>query len=244
MEPEWVKAFFNSDVVVEHYLRATANVGLWLSEEILLRELFALDDRILDLGTGTGRIAIGMAELGYRHILGIEQAPEMIKEARRIAKCLDLAVSFRVGDARNLKLDDGLFDGAIFGFNGLMQIPGRENRRAALREALRVVRPGGKLLFTTHDRNLPRYRKYWRQQQDLWQAGMQPEALIDFGDRWEETDLGLMFIHIPVPEEIRADLAATGWEYGWDRLRSSVADESQRTRRFADECRFWMATRP
>jgi ubiquinone/menaquinone biosynthesis C-methylase UbiE len=239
---EWVRDFYSTPVVLDHYRRATGNIGLWISEEKLFCELFAKDDRILDLGTGTGRIALGLAELGYRHLMGMDLSKEMIKEARRIARLLELAVSFRQGDATALKLDDGLFDGVIFGFNGLMQIPGRDNRLAAMREVRRVLRPGGRFVFTSHDRELPKYRKFWEAERRRWNAGKQNPALIDFGDRWEMTDLGQLFIHVPVPAEVREDLKACGFKVEWDRLRSTIAVERPATRQFSDECRFWCAS--
>jgi len=239
--PENVKAFYGTDVVVGHYARATANIGLWQSEEHLIRKLFKQDDRIIELGSGTGRISIGMAELGYQHVMGVEISRAMVKEARRIARLLELSVVFRTGDATELSYEDSLFDGAIFGFNGLMQIPGRETRRAAMVEIGRVVRPGGLFLFTTHDRNLSRYKKFWRQEQRRWDRGEQSPELLEFGDKYEDTDLGKVFIHVPVPEEIREDLMATGWKCEWDSLRSQVCQEALPVREFSDECRFWVA---
>lgn len=239
-----VRSFYAEEGVVEHYRRATAAVGLWESEEILLRQLFHTDDRLLDLGTGTGRIALGLAELGYRHVLGIELARPMVAEARRIAQLLHLPVAFRQGDATRLKLDDNLFDGAIFGFNGLMQIPGRANRRAALREIHRVLRPGAFFLFTAHDRDHSRFRNFWRAEKRRWDAGKQNPELHDFGDRYEDTDLGRLFIHVPTVREVQEDLKETGWECLWERPRSTIANESFPVREFSDECRFYLARKP
>lgn len=239
-----VTEYYNDPRVVEHYRKATANVGLWVSEEILFRRLFQPEERILELGCGTGRIAIGLTELGYRHILGVELAKEMVKEARRIARALELGVAFRQGDARRLKFEDNLFDGAIFGFNGLMQIPGRDNRLQALREIRRVVRPGGLLVFTSHDRQASSHRKFWRDEKNRWDRGTQLRELLDFGDRYEDTPLGTLFIHVPTPEEIRADLQATGWKGEWDAMRSSIAHENPVTQAFSDDCRFWVARKP
>jgi ubiquinone/menaquinone biosynthesis C-methylase UbiE len=239
-----VQAFYDDPVVVDHYRRATANIGLWLSEEIVFRRVFDPGDRILELGSGTGRITIGLAEIGYTHVLGVELAREMVKEARHIAKLLELSVFFRQGDATSLKFEDDLFDGAIFGFNGLMQIPGRENRRTALAEIRRVVRPGGALVFTTHDRQNPRYRNFWKAERTRWAKEKQTRELLEFGDRYEDTDLGRLFIHVPTPEEVREDLKATGWKGEWDSLRSAIAKESPATVQFSDECRFWVARNP
>ena len=244
VKAEWVKAFYDSPTVVEHYRRATIGVGLWLSEEIILTRVFGKSDRLLDLGTGAGRIAIGLAELGYEHVLGLEPSREILKQARRIARILEYPVAFKQGDATRLTFEDGLFDGAIFGFNGLMQIPGKEARRQALREIHRVIRPGGALVFTTHDRYSPRFRKFWQQERERWNKGKQKPELLEFGDRWEETDLGTLYIHVPTPEEVREELQETGWKSEWDSLRSAVANEPVAIREFSDECRFWVARKP
>ncbi|NDV63520.1 methyltransferase domain-containing protein [Puniceicoccales bacterium CK1056] len=244
VESSWVKSYYEDPEVVDHYRRATANIGLWQSEEVLFRRVFDQKDRILELGTGTGRIAIGLAELGFEHLLGIEISKGMVKEARRISTVLELSVAFQQGDATHLKFEDELFDGAIFGFNGLMQIPGREARQKALAEIFRVIRPGGAFVFTTHDRHNPRFKKFWRQEQDRWNKGKQKPELLEFGDRWEETELGKLYIHVPTPEEVRKALQEAGWKCEWDSLRSSIAKEPIGTREFSDECRFWVARKP
>ncbi|NBD37849.1 MAG: methyltransferase domain-containing protein [Verrucomicrobia bacterium] len=238
---EVVREFYDQANVVEHYRRATAAVGLWASEELILREVFSPGDRILELGTGTGRIAVGLAELGYRNLLGIELSRPMVKEARRIAQLLELSIAFRQGDATQLKFEDNLFEGAIFGFNGLMQIPGREQRRAALREIRRVLQPGRSFVFTAHDRENPKYRNYWKQERKRWSQGDQDPDLTDFGDRYEDTDLGRLFIHVPTVKEVREDLKATGWICEWERPRSALANEPFPVREFSDECRFYLA---
>lgn len=244
VKSDWVKAYYDDADVVEHYRRAVANVGLWKSEKIVFKRLFNTGDRILELGAGTGRISIGLAGLGYRHLLGIELSREMVKEARRIVKLLELSVAFQQGDATRLKFEDNLYDGAIFGFNGLMQIPGREQRRVALTEIRRVIRPGGVFCFTTHDRLNPRFRKFWKDEQTRWNKGKQKPELLEFGDRWEETEMGPLYIHVPTPEEMRRELQLTGWKCEWDQPRSSIAHESPHTREFSDECRFWVARKP
>lgn len=239
-----VKDYYDDPNVVDHYRRATANVGLWKSEDQVFQRIFSQDDRILELGTGTGRIAIGLAESGYKHVMGIELSREMVKEARRIARVLELSVYFRQGDATNLSFEDNLFDGAIFGFNGLMQIPGRASRRKALSEIFRIVQPGGALVLTTHDRQNPKHRNFWKEEQIRWNKGKQKPELLEFGDRWEKTEHGMLFVHVPTPEEVREDLKETGWKAEWDSLRSTIAIENPETQQFSDDCRFWVARKP
>jgi len=239
-----IRDYYDDEAVVDHYRRATANIGLWKSEEIVFRRVFDPDDRILELGSGTGRISIGLAEIGFKHLLGVELSRSMVKEARRIVKLLGTSASFQQGDATRLAFEDGLFDGAIFGFNGLMQIPGREARQQALEEIRRVVRPGGAFVFTTHDRLNPRFKTFWRDEQKRWDKGRQQPELLEFGDRWEETELGPLYIHVPTPDEVRHALKDAGWKCEWDHPRSSIAHESPATRQFSDECRFWVARNP
>ena len=123
MDADHVKAYYNQPGVVTDYAQAVSRIGLWRSEEKIFKRLFKPEQTLLELGCGTGRIAFGLWELGYKHLLGVDLARDMVEEARRINKVLEYGVSFRVGDATKLSYGDGEFDGAIFGFNGLMTIP-------------------------------------------------------------------------------------------------------------------------
>ncbi len=136
------------------------------------------------------------------------------------------------------------FGGALFLFNGLMQIPGRENRRAALRELHAVCQPGAPLLFTTHDRDVsPTERALWRLEAVRWEQGSQDPRLLEFGDRYFEDETGRTFMHLPDRDEILTDLVSTGWIHAFDALRRQIARESKAVRDFSDECRFWAARR-
>lgn len=244
MDPEAVKEYYRRPDVLDHYTRAATSVGLWLSEEKIFTRLFKKDDRLLELGTGAGRIAFGLEELGYQFILAIDLSKEMVTEARRLGRINESRVIFQTGDARKLKFSDNEFDGAIFGFNGLMQIPGRENRHQALREIHRLLKPGSWFAFTTHDREKSKHRTYWEEQKKIWDRGEQNPLLDDFGDRYEDTPMGRLFIHVPSAKEIREDLKATGWRIEADALRSQIANESLAVRDFSDDCRFWVAQKP
>lgn len=138
------------------------------------------------------------------------------------------------------------FAGVVFLFNGLMQIPGREHRRAALRGLHALARPGAPLLFTTHDRDdEPGERRHWARQAELWAQGKQDPALVEFGDRYfVDDDNYRVFMHLPDRTEILEDLAATGWKHEWDEMRRRIAPESKAVKDFSDECRFWLARKP
>ena len=244
MDPERVKQYFSERRIVESYARATTVVGLWESERIIFSKVLRKDDRILDLGTGTGRIAIALYKAGYVRITGVDYSRKMIREARRLAHSLRCEIPFLVGDARSLPFPDEHFNSVIFGFNGLMHVPGREKRVRVMGEILRVLKRGGAFVFTTHDRNSRRHRGFWRQERIRWRRGAQNRELDDFGDRCEEVREGVHFIHVPSAEETRLDLKASGFKVEADCLRSQIANESLVVRAFSDECRFWIARRP
>ena len=241
---EIAEAYFTRPEVLAHYLRATAGVGLWASEELVFGRVFERGQTLLELGCGTGRIAFGLHELGFSRILGVDLSRGMVSEARTAAKALDYGVSFQVADARALPFEDGLFDGAIFGFNGMMQIPTAAGRRRALEEVWRVIAPGSAFVLTTHDRETRSFQSFWAEETARWEAGEQDPRLEVLGDRLLETPEGTLFMHVPGEGEIESLLAATGWALEFTALRSELANESRLVRDFADECRFWVARKP
>jgi SAM-dependent methyltransferase len=244
MQHEEVKAYFSSDPVVAHYGEAARRIGLWLSEEKIFRRLFRPEDSLLELGCGVGRIAIGLYELGYHNVLATDYARPMVASGRQLSQQLEYRIPFRVADATALEFEDAVFDGAIFGFNGLMQIPGAASRAAALAEIRRVVRPGGWFVFTTHDRDRSPHRGFWEAERGRWEAGREAAELEDFGDRCEPTPDGLHYMHVPTVAEMQAALAGAGWRVEATVMRSELAQESAEVEAFADDCRFWVVQRP
>ena len=243
VEADLVRTWLAEAVAVDHYARAAASLGLWHSEDRILRRVFRPSDRVLDVGCGAGRVALALARLGFAAVVGIDNCPPMVAEARRLAEAMGLDVSFWDGDALALPFPEASFGGAVFAFNGLMQIPGRANRRRALGELHRVVVPEGKLVFTTHDREMACQAPYWKEEADRWRTGAQDPALVEFGDRVIHNPEGHIFIHVPDRAEVLEDLAATRWAWMEDHARSQVTNEPAEVREFADECRFWIARR-
>lgn len=244
MEPEAVKTYFESENIVEHYADAAARLGLWVSEEKIFTRLFKPEDSILELGSGVGRIAIGLHELGYRNILATDYSSAMIQRTRSLAKLLEYAIPTQVADACALKFEDGVFDGAIFGFNGLMQIPEAGKRLQALREIHRVLRPGAWFTFTTHDRERSPHQEFWQAERVRWAEGRQSPDLEIFGDRAEMTDDGVHFMHVPTQAEVESILQATGFRLEASVMRSELCDEPPDVKAFSDDCRFWVVQKP
>lgn len=244
MDAKEVKAYFDSEGVVEYYAQAAAELGLWVSEEKIFTRLFKPEDSLIELGCGAGRIAIGLYELGYRNLLATDYARGMVERARHLTKILEYSIPFRVCDATALEFEDDVFDGAIFGFNGLMQIPQAAQREQALREIFRVIRPGAWFVFTSHDRERSAHRDFWATETLRWEYGTEKPELDDFGDRSEPMDHGIHFMHVPTVAEMQAQLAQVGFHLEASVMRSDLVKEPAEVEAFADDCRFWVVQKP
>ena len=245
-----VRADFNDLLSVVHYTRAAHELGLWESERALIERFFPdRDASLIEAGCGAGRVTLGLWSLGFRHLTAFDFAEELVDQARSLAiERKAEAITFLHADATRLTgISPALatpFAGALFMFNGLMQIPGRGNRRAALLGLHAVCAPGAPLLFTTHDRDSsPTERALWRLETLRWVRGDQDPRLVEFGDRYFEDDAGRTFMHLPDRAEILEDLAVTGWRHTFDAMRAAIARETRAVRDFSDECRFWVAVR-
>jgi len=92
--------------------------------------------RTLDLGCGEGRVARDLAGRGHA-VVGIDASPTLVELAREA----DPDGEYLLGDAAALPFDDASFD-LVVAYNVLMDV---EDMAGAVREAARVLVPGGRL---------------------------------------------------------------------------------------------------
>ena len=114
---------------------------LWESGGDLVRRLgIGPGDEVVDVGCGTGNLAIQAAQTGAR-VTGIDIAPPMLERARAGAQAAGVDVAWIEGDAEALPVADASMDVAMSSF-GCMFAP---RHRAAAAELARVLRPGGRM---------------------------------------------------------------------------------------------------
>jgi len=107
-------------------------------------------DRLIDVGCGTGELAMMAAVMGAGDAVGIDATPDMIALARHGAVESRSQARFEVAVAEALPLPDGAADVATSSFF-FHHLPS-EVKREALREMWRVLSPGGRLVITDYGR--------------------------------------------------------------------------------------------
>lgn len=241
LNTDFVKHSFAGEGSVKEYSDAVTNIGLWASESMIFQKYFKNDMHIIDIGCGTGRVTFGLNTLGYKHLTGLDLSEAMLNEAKQFNENNHYSIKFLLGDATALPFKDACFDGAIFAFNGLMQIPLKENRIKALQEINRILKPGSIFIFTTHDREADKkYLYYWDQETKLWEAGKQNPKLLEFGDLIYKSYDREMFVHIPKRSDILTYLSESKFQLIEDFFRPEIVEESSAVKEFSDECRFWV----
>jgi ubiquinone/menaquinone biosynthesis C-methylase UbiE/predicted ester cyclase len=105
------------------------------------------EGKVLELAAGTARnLPFYSAEV---KVIGIELSPEMAELGRKRAEELGREIEMKVGDAEALDFPGQSFDTVVCTY-GLCTIP---DDAAAIREAKRVLRPGGRILLAEHVRS-------------------------------------------------------------------------------------------
>jgi SAM-dependent methyltransferase len=104
---------------------------------------------VLELGVGTGRVAVPIAEKGVR-VIGVDSSEAMLEACNLRARDAGVAdrIDLRVGDLRKPPVSavDGV-EAVLCPFRSYLHLPDDASRREALRAAFELLPPGGRLVF-------------------------------------------------------------------------------------------------
>jgi SAM-dependent methyltransferase len=134
----WDRRASTFDNEIGHGLVNEVQRQAWL--DLLWRVAGRTPRRVLDVGCGTGFLALRFAELGHT-VTGVDFSPEMIGRARRNAEQAAQEIDFRVGDATALDCPDETQD-LVVARHLIWALP---DPQRGVAEWLRVLRPGGRL---------------------------------------------------------------------------------------------------
>ena len=196
----------------------TEDIDFYVEEALRARE------PVVELGVGTGRIAIPVARAG-RHVIGVDASPGMLEVCRREAERSGVAdrVDLRLGDVREPPVDERV-ELVLVPFRAYLHMPDDAERVRALRAARHLLVPGGRLIFDvfapamddveeTHGRWLEREPGIWERAD--WDTGARTLTL-SVRDRHRASTMRLAWLS---PLEWRALIERAGFdveaEYGW-----------------------------
>jgi len=113
--------------------------------EFYVEEAVRSGGPVLELGVGTGRIAVPVALAGIR-VVGVDSSQGMLEVAREHALEAGVEIDFRYGDLRDPPVEER-FPLVLVPFRTLLHMQTDEDRRAALRAVHARLEDGGRFVF-------------------------------------------------------------------------------------------------
>jgi SAM-dependent methyltransferase len=215
----------------------TEDIGFYVAEARKARST------VVELGVGTGRIALPIALAGVP-VIGVDSSAGMLDVCRRRAEAagVDHLLDLRLGDLRDPPVPERVRL-VISPFRALLHLETDAERERALAAAFRLLEPGGRFVFDvfapsaedvqdTHGRWLEREPGIWELAH--WDLD---RRVLTLRVRGPATETSMELSWIPA-ESWRALLEAAGFEivacYGWFDLRPYAGGEDT----------IWLARRP
>lgn len=206
-------------------LRFSGPIGLYLLEE-QARQLSdvirpSAGTSVLDVGTGTGRAAIGLATAGAR-VVGLDASAEMLEVARARAGKARVSVPFGVADAHHLPLGDRAVDAAVC----LRVLMHAIDWRQCLGELCRVARSRVVVDFPSN-RSVAAIESRWRRMRQARGAAVEAYRVLSERDVAEAfsqhgyrvVDVRRQFV---LPINLHKKFGSLGFTLGVERLLTAA----------------------
>lgn len=234
-----VKNTYSNKKVVESYLMKQEKMGLSKPEKTLIDKYFNEDQRVLDIGCGTGRICFGLSKMGFNSIVGIDLSDEMIKQAKAV-KGEQEHITFKVQNILTLEKCEEKYD-VITAIHAITPIPGKTHRLEALNQLRSCLNVEGILIIAAFlQESNP---SYWTIEESIWAENKQDKRLSDYGDILVNKHGLEVFIHIPERAAFESMIEDAGFRikhcYDWTEL---VDDDQQNDVQSAGQCTYWVLT--
>ena len=211
--------------------------------DFYVEEAVSAGGPVVELGVGTGRIAVPSALAGVR-VIGVDSSAAMLEVCRR--RALEAGVSdlvdLRLGDYRRPSVE-GRCRLVTSPFRAYLHLHTDEERLDAFRAAFELLEPGGRLafdVFAPSREDIRETNRRWLEREPgIWErADWRPlERRLDLSVRGEAGETTMALAWLP-PEEWRRLLEQAGFEavacYGWFDRRPYEGGEDT----------VWVATRP
>jgi ubiquinone/menaquinone biosynthesis C-methylase UbiE len=120
--------------------------GFLAEEEVLIPKYFKVGDSVLDLACGMGRTTRLLHEMGMR-VRGIDRSENFVKLTNERFPYLDI----RLGSYDNIREESSSFTNILIALNGIDYAFPEAQRVKTLEECARVLKPGGILIYSSHN---------------------------------------------------------------------------------------------
>ena len=146
---------------------------------------------ILEVGVGPGHILTAVGKRNKSALsVGVDISLAMLNQSRRALRTNDVGADLVCGDAVHLPFADGTFEGVVASF--MLDLFQKDKIPNALREMLRVLAPGGRIVVASLQFSNPILRSVWMLAHRVVPGVAKRVQPVDFTEFLEDTGLRIL----------------------------------------------------